>query len=264
MIKAISSKKIIEAHFVEGINQANQLVLSLPLKERLKPNIFYALFEKPDSTEYLMFKLISEDVQNDRVTYNGVDAAYDELKGYGYVKDIRPVKRTAKEIYGARGFCAHHNVDIWRYCDPACGDAQWGFWNMSGAWFCQHVFNHYLYTNDKEYLKECLVRLQNIVSELKLELNGKTQIIPFHKGIRYLGFHHYVTADGKYIRKLKGENKRRMQKKIRTWAKLVKSGRMTEQKFYEKYNAWKNHALHGNCIKLCHSMDLMVEELLHG
>ena len=98
VIKAISSKKIIEAHFVEGINQANQLVLSLPLKERLKSNIFYALFEKPDSTEYLMFKLINEDVQNDRVTYNGVDAAYDELKGYGYVKDIRPVKRTAKEI----------------------------------------------------------------------------------------------------------------------------------------------------------------------
>lgn len=71
------------------------------------------------------------------------------------VKDLSVKgERTAKEIYGARGFCAHHNVDIWRYCDPACGDAQWGFWNMSGAWFCQHVFNHYLYTNDKEYLKE--------------------------------------------------------------------------------------------------------------
>ncbi|MBQ7115655.1 MAG: glycoside hydrolase family 95 protein [Clostridia bacterium] len=71
------------------------------------------------------------------------------------VKDLSVKgERTAKEIYGARGFCAHHNVDIWRYCDPAAGDAQWGFWNMSGAWFCQHVFNHYLYTNDKAYLKE--------------------------------------------------------------------------------------------------------------
>lgn len=39
---------------------------------------------------------------------------------------------------------------------------------------------------------------------------------------------------------------------------------MTGQKFYEKYNAWKNHALHGNCIKLCHSMDLYVEKLLGG
>lgn len=51
-------------------------------------------------------------------------------------------------------------------------------------------------------------------------------------------------------------------KKIHVWSKLVKSEKMTEQKFYEKYNAWKNHALHGNCIKLCHSMDLYVKELL--
>ena len=35
-----------------------------------------------------------------------------------------------------------------------------------------------------------------------------------------------------------------------------------ESAFYEKYNAWKNHAMHGNCIKLCHSMDLYVKEVL--
>ena len=98
VLKAISSNQVIEAHFIEGINQASQLTLSLPLKNRLAPNIFFALFQKPDSTDYLLFKLISEKVQTDRVTYTGVDAAYDELKGYGYVKDIRPVKRTAKEI----------------------------------------------------------------------------------------------------------------------------------------------------------------------
>ncbi|WP_171030365.1 phage tail spike protein [Lactobacillus helveticus] len=98
VLKAISSNQVIEAHFIEGINQASQLTLSLSLKNRLAPNIFFALFQKPDSTDYLLFKLISEKVQTDRVTYTGVDAAYDELKGYGYVKDIRPVKRTAKEI----------------------------------------------------------------------------------------------------------------------------------------------------------------------
>lgn len=87
-----------EAHLVEGINQAGQLTLSLPLNNRLATNIFFALFQKPDSTDYLLFKLISEAVQKDRVTYTGVEAAYDELKSYGYVKDIRPVKRTAKEI----------------------------------------------------------------------------------------------------------------------------------------------------------------------
>lgn len=53
-----------------------------------------------------------------------------------------------------------------------------------------------------------------------------------------------------------------MRKKIRKWSELVRSGKMTEEKFFEKYNAWKNHALHVNCIKLCHSMDLYVKELL--
>ncbi len=71
------------------------------------------------------------------------------------VKDLSVTgEKTAKHIYNARGFCGHHNVDIWRYSDPASGDAQWGFWPMSGVWFCQHVFNHYLYTNDIKYLEE--------------------------------------------------------------------------------------------------------------
>lgn len=71
------------------------------------------------------------------------------------VKDLSVTgEKTAKHIYNARGFCGHHNVDIWRYSDPANGDAQWGFWPMSGVWLCQHVFNHYLYTLDVNYLRK--------------------------------------------------------------------------------------------------------------
>lgn len=120
----------------------------------------------------------------------------------------------------------------------------------------------YLIYHNKGYLKWCLGAIKEIVSSLGLSLNGKTQIVPFKCGIGFTGFHHYITSDGKYIRKIKGENKRKIRKRIRGWIKLVKSGRMTERKFYEKYNAWKNHALHGNCIKLCHSMDLYVKELM--
>ena len=126
----------------------------------------------------------------------------------------------------------------------------------------RYMDDFYLIHHDKEYLKWCLECIKRMVESLGLSLNGKTQICPFRKGISFLGFHHYITNDGKYIRRLKSENKRKIRKKIRTMAKLVKSGRMTKQKFYEKYNAWKNHALHGNCIKLCHSMDLLVKELL--
>lgn len=126
----------------------------------------------------------------------------------------------------------------------------------------RYMDDFFLIHHDKEYLKWCLNAINQMVNSLGLTLNGKTQIVPFRKGISFLGFHHYMTSDGKYIRKLKGENKRRIKKKIRRWASAVKSGKMTEKKFYEKYNSWKNHAMHGNCVKLCHSMDLFVEELL--
>ena len=54
----------------------------------------------------------------------------------------------------------------------------------------------------------------------------------------------------------------KIRKKLRRWSQAVKSGKMSERKFYGKYEAWKKHALQGNCIKLCHSMDLYVEELM--
>lgn len=128
----------------------------------------------------------------------------------------------------------------------------------------RYMDDFYLIAPSKEYLKWCLDCINHFIKSLGLSLNGKTQLIPFKNGMLFTGFHHYITKGGKYIRKLNGANKRRIRKKVRTWAKLVKSGRMTEQKFYEKYNAWKNNALHGNCIKLCHSMDLYVKELLES
>lgn len=97
-IKAISTKNLIETKYTEQINAANQLTFSVPLKNRLSKKVFYALFQKPDSLDFLMFKINDESIQNDRITYTGIDAAYDELKAYGYIKDIRPVKRTALEI----------------------------------------------------------------------------------------------------------------------------------------------------------------------
>lgn len=130
------------------------------------------------------------------------------------------------------------------------------------SFYGRYMDDFYLIHSNKEYLKWCLVCIKQFVDNLGLSLNGKTQIIPFKNGLLFTGFHHYITKDGKHIRKLNGVNKRRIRKKIRVWAKLVNSDKMSEQKFYEKYNAWKNHAMHGNCIKLCHSMDLYVKEVL--
>lgn len=62
-------------------------------------------------------------------------------------------KKTAKELYGARGFVSHHNVDIWRMSTPVGGSAAWSFWYCSGAWFTRHLYEYYEYTCDLDFLK---------------------------------------------------------------------------------------------------------------
>lgn len=130
-------------------------------------------------------------------------------------------------------------------------------------YYGRYMDDFYLIHHDKAYLKECLIYIEELVSSLGLSLNGKTQIYSFKNGIRYLGFHHYVTKDGKYIRRLSSENKRRAKKKIRTMVRLLKAGKIGEKEFQQMYDAWKNHASHGNTVKLLHSMDLYVNALLN-
>jgi alpha-L-fucosidase 2 len=58
---------------------------------------------------------------------------------------------TAKVMYGARGWMAHHNTDIWRATGAVDG-AFWGCWNAGGGWTSQHLWEHYLYNGDVDYL----------------------------------------------------------------------------------------------------------------
>ncbi|MFC6858394.1 glycoside hydrolase family 95 protein [Zunongwangia atlantica] len=60
-------------------------------------------------------------------------------------------KQTAPEMYGASGWMAHHNTDIWRITGPVDG-AFWGMWPMGGAWLSQHLFDKYEYTGDTQFL----------------------------------------------------------------------------------------------------------------
>jgi alpha-L-fucosidase 2 len=59
--------------------------------------------------------------------------------------------RTARVHYGASGWVCHHNTDLWRQTAPIDGPF-WGFWPTGGAWLCTHLWNHFEYTNDKEFL----------------------------------------------------------------------------------------------------------------
>lgn len=68
------------------------------------------------------------------------------------VKDLSITgKETAKNMYGARGWIAHHNTDIWRITGAVDG-AFWGLWTAGGAWLSLHLWEHYLYSGDKDFL----------------------------------------------------------------------------------------------------------------
>lgn len=67
-------------------------------------------------------------------------------------------EKTAREYYGAkRGWCMGHNSDIWAMTNPVGlhrGDPCWANWNTGAAWLVSHIWEHYLFTGDKDFLRE--------------------------------------------------------------------------------------------------------------
>lgn len=61
-------------------------------------------------------------------------------------------REAAKTMYGAGGWVMHHNTDIWRITG-AVDRAPSGMWPSGGAWLCRHLYEHYLYTGNKEFLR---------------------------------------------------------------------------------------------------------------
>lgn len=61
-------------------------------------------------------------------------------------------QQTARDMYGARGWMAHHNTDIWRITGAVDG-AFYGIWNQGGGWTSQHLWEHYLYSGNKQFLE---------------------------------------------------------------------------------------------------------------
>ena len=63
-------------------------------------------------------------------------------------------KDLARDMYGLDGWAIHHNISIWREAYPSDGFVYWFFWNMSGPWLCTHIWEHYLFTKDVDFLKK--------------------------------------------------------------------------------------------------------------
>lgn len=130
-------------------------------------------------------------------------------------------------------------------------------------YYGRYMDDIYLIVKSKEYAKYCLEAMKAFINTLEIEFNGKTQIIPFKNGIKFCGFHTYVTRDGRVIRKLTNEKKREAKKRYKKKAELVKKGKLSIERFDKSYRAYKNHISHGNCVKFGYELDRYIEEILN-
>ncbi len=67
-------------------------------------------------------------------------------------------RKAAREFYGDSGWVTHHNSDIWALATPVGdkgrGEPKWANWTMGGAWLVRHLWEHYLYTGDRVFLRD--------------------------------------------------------------------------------------------------------------
>lgn len=79
---------------------------------------------------------------------------------FSLIKDVSETGHDAARImYGADGWVLHHNTDLWRITG-AVDRAASGLWPTGGAWMCQHLWEHYLYTGNKDFLRKVYPQIE--------------------------------------------------------------------------------------------------------
>ena len=68
-------------------------------------------------------------------------------------ESVEPGRKVARAHYGCRGWVLHHNTDIFRVTVPVDAAPRYGLWVMGGAWLCQHLWEHFLFTGDRKFLE---------------------------------------------------------------------------------------------------------------
>jgi alpha-L-fucosidase 2 len=110
-------------------------------------------------------------------------------------------RKTAEINYGARGWVAHHNADIWGQTAPVGnyggGDPVWANWAMSSPWLSRHLWEHYAFTQDRKFLSERAWPIMRGAAEFCLDWlieDGQGHLVTAPSGSPEIGF---ITPDGK-------------------------------------------------------------------
>lgn len=78
-------------------------------------------------------------------------------------------RKTAKNFYNIDGWTLHHNTDIWATTNPVSGSPSWANWPMGGAWLSQHLWEHYQFTGDVNFLKTTAYPIMKESSQFYLQ-----------------------------------------------------------------------------------------------
>ena len=102
---------------------------------------------------------------------------------FNMIKDLAENgAETAKLYYNAGGWVAHHNSDLWRGTAPVDA-ARYGLWPVGGVWLCQHIWEHFLFTGDVEFLREYYPVMkgsaQFLMDIMTIEPKHNWLVIPF-------------------------------------------------------------------------------------
>ncbi len=109
--------------------------------------------------------------------------------------------KTAAINYGAAGWVAHHNSDLWRQSAPVGdygqGDPVWAMWPMAGGWLSRHLWEHYAFTGDKKFLAEQAYPVMKGAAEFLLDWlidDGKGHLV---SNPSTSPEHNFLTPEGK-------------------------------------------------------------------
>lgn len=87
------------------------------------------------------------------VLMTGLTDCYEPLLNYIY-SIAETGEETAKKLYGYDGAVLHHGSDIWGHSTPLRNHPVYGYWHGGGGWMCEHLFEYYEYTEDKDFLRD--------------------------------------------------------------------------------------------------------------
>ena len=122
---------------------------------------------------------------------------------------------------------------------------------MRVKYYVRYMDDFILLHHSKEYLQECLAGIKELFhNSLHLELNEKTQIFPIKNGVKYLGWHFYLTETGKVIRKLQTSGKGRTKRRFRRLKKDYAFGAIELADVKRSLASTHGHLIHGHTYRL--------------